>query len=317
MGDDQLDAAVNALRKLRNGHLVDANKPELYMYKEYHVEAFHDSEIRITRNILVKVRNNLISALNKYPGVLPHYLIIIMANHYMHDDVFVDFEFKNILKRIFNDIGRLLAIRREQLPIKIFKLATPTEVYITRPLPKPAAALKTDPKFKNARRAVNQMLDNLSLTLDFKPLNIDAINCAQKALFNRKGDLSDYGKERMWQSISEFIKFKDRKLASRFYKSSLTTEDIGTQYNDQDYQKGETSTAPKSAPERERNSSRPYDSYRTRRTTPTSQHQAQPSGRFSRGRPYTDDFDEYHCRYDTQGYEGYHQHDERDQYYYY
>lgn len=229
LGDEELDKSANILRKLANQHIFDAAKPELYMHREYNVEAFHDSEVKYTyNNILRKVRNNLTAAFNKYPTVMPEFIIVLMGNSYIHDHIFVEFELKAILKKVLSDITRLVASRREQLPPKVLNVR-PTQVYWMRPLPKPAAALKGDHKFKNTRRYVNQMLDNLSRTCGFKPLNIDEINCSQKALFEANGLLSDFGKERMWCSISEFIKNKDTQFNITVQKGCVSTEEAATQ----------------------------------------------------------------------------------------
>lgn len=229
LGDELLEGAANNLRKLMNQHALDTAKPELYIHSEYHVEAFHDSEIKPTyNNILRKVRNNFTAALNKFPTALPDYIVVLMGNSYVHDQTFVEFELKPILKRMFNDITRLLSVRREQLPRALHSFKS-SQVYIVRPLPKPAAALKGDQRFKNTRRYLNQMLDNLSRTHDFKPLNIDEINCSQRALFEKNGSLSDYGKERMWVSISDSIQARDAYIKSSLRTSFTHKQDAGTQ----------------------------------------------------------------------------------------
>lgn len=159
--------------------------------------------------------------MNKYPTILPNYLIILISNSYIHDQAFVEFELKTILKRVFNDVGRLLATRGEQLTRKTHNLLLSMEVFVNRPLPKPASALRGDPKFKNTRRYVNQMLDKLSTTLNFKPLNIDEINCSQRILFEKSGELSDYGMERLWFSISEFIRIRDSQRTKALEKFNV------------------------------------------------------------------------------------------------
>lgn len=199
------------------------------------MEAFHDSEIKPTyRNIMRKVRNNLTQALNKFPAVLPDYLIIMISNSYAHDPAFVDFELKTILKRVMNDIGRLLATRREQLPRKSHNLLMSTEVFLTRPLPKPAAVLKGDKMFKSTRRNINTIIDKLARTFDFKPLNVDEINCSQRALFEKTGELSDYGQERMWYSISEFIRVRDNRRKLVMTKFAVAKEDRAIQVSEND-----------------------------------------------------------------------------------
>lgn len=230
-----METMANSLRKLRNQHIFDASKPELFIYKNYHVEAFHDSEIKPTyRNIMRKVRNNLTTALNKFPMVLPNYVIVLLNNSYAHDPTFVDFEFKTILKRVMNDVGRLLASRKEQLPRKNQNLMLNTEVFVTRPLPKPAFTLSGDKSFKNARRNINSIIDKLSRTYNFKPLNIDEINCSQRILFEKNGELSDYGQERMWHSISEFIRVRDQHRLLALEKFTASKEDVGVQVSADD-----------------------------------------------------------------------------------
>lgn len=224
--------SANALRKLKNGNLLDATVPKLFIHQDFHSEAFHDSEVRKTlNNIIRKVRNNLIFAFNRYPNMLPEYIIIVLNNHYMHDEVFVDFELKGILKKVFNEVNRLISVRRDQLPKPCITKAT--EVFVTRPLPKPAFSLQKDYKFKAVRRKVNGMLDALSRTLNFTLLNVDEITCSQKALFTDEGKLSDFGRERFWVSISEFIRKREEKIAQAINKATVRSSAVATQTDEQ------------------------------------------------------------------------------------
>lgn len=286
VGDELLERTANALRKLMNQHIFDATKPELYIYKEYHVEAFHDSELKPTyRNIMRKVRNNLTFALNKFPTILPAYLIVMVNNGYLHDPTFVEFEMKTILKRVLNDIARLLSSRRDQLAKKNLSIRGNTEVFMIRPLPKPAASLTHDYKFKNTRRYFNQMMDKLSRTYNFKPLNIDEINCSQKALFERQsGDLSDFGQERMWHSISEFIKQQDLLKLRALKNVTVIKVDASTQCPEKDN---------KEQPNSEKRTQDNYDAYYTAAGQ-------RPEAHFN-ARRYDEprqQFDDYHRRYD-------------------
>lgn len=304
-----MDKSANTLRKLKNQHIFDPSKPDLYIHREYSAEAFHDNEVKPGyNNILRKVRNNLTAAMNKYPGTLPNFIIILVSNKYAHDSTFVEFEFKAILKRVLNDVGRLLATRRDQLPRKAQNLRGNTEVFVIRPLPKPATALKGDLTFKNARRSMNQMLDKLSLTLEFKPLNIDAINCTQKILFEKNGDLSDYGKERMWQSISDFIKTKDNRLEKAWASVSVAKENAEAQVTPEIIQEAfrqkggrhggrsrNTITGTASAD----GNTEQYDRYYTNNQTRSNQDQW---GQWENRR-----FDNYHRDYDRDDYRGHYQ----------
>lgn len=290
IGDDLLEQSANSLRKLKNEPIFDAAKPELFIYREYSVQAFHDNEVKThgsLNNPIRKIRNNLAMAFNQYPAILPQYLIVILGNSYIHDQVFIEFEFKAILKRILNDIGRLIATRREQIPKRASNTGLhPTEVFIIRPLPKPEAALRGNKKFKNARRYVNQMLDKLSSTYDFKPLNIDEINTSQKALFEKSGLLSEYGQERMWFSISEFIRKKDSQLAIMVRKACASKEDVGTQFPEVNF----------------------YDVPEKVEEYMTSNRRADYNGTY-RQHGGNRSFDSYHCEYDRPDYydrHGYH-----------
>lgn len=294
IGDEFLDGSANILRKLANQHIFDVAKPDLYIYREYHVEAFHDSEIKYTfNNMIRKVRNNLTAALNKFPTVLPDFVIIMLGNSYIHDQMFIEMEFKTILKRVLNDVTRLLASRREQLPLKVLNLRS-TQVFMVRPLPKPAAVLKGDQKFKNTRRYVNQMLDNLSRTCGFKPLNIDEINCSQRILFEKNGSLSEYGKERLWHSISEFIKQKDKQVKTVLQKVCAAVEDASTQVQPDQI---ELETKARQQPIEEYYTSRHHtqgDPYRTDDRSHRQRGRVNDNWAHSR----TDHFDDYHRMYD-------------------
>lgn len=310
VGDELLDSMANVLRKLVNQHIFDVSKPELYIHQECHVEAFNDSEIKYTfNNIMRKVRNNLTLALNKFPAVLPEFLIIMLGNSYIHDQVFVEMEFRPILKRVLNDVSRLLTGRKEQLPPKVLNLRG-TQVYMTRPLPKPATALKGDQKFKNTRRYLNQMMDRLSLTCEFKPLNIDAVNCSQRILFEKNGSLSDYGKERMWQSISDFIKTKDSQLQLAIQRSCVTKEDAGTQVKSEHYQSDLQAVATQGeVVDKYFTAANLRDSWTDSQTNWQSEQPQRQQEWMGYSRC---DFDDYHRRYDREDY--YPRNDRRDQY---
>lgn len=292
VGDEMLEKAANTLRKLKNEPIFDASKPELFIYKEYHVEAFHDSEIKPTfNNPMRKVRNNLTMALNKYPSVLPQYLVVILGNSYIHDHAFVDFKFKTILKRIMNDITRLLSSRKEQMPQRTQNVLLSPEVFLIRPLPKPEIAIRFDKKFN--------MIDKLSRTFNFKPLNIDEINCSQRILFEKNGQLSDYGYERMWSSISQFIKKKDQQLLLAVTKCCAAKEDAATQFPEATHEPEKVEefyTRRESAAQGYRPSSGAQgdDRYWDNHRSPYLNHQNQ--------RGY-ERFDDYHKRYDRAGYE--------------
>lgn len=292
VGDELLERTANTLRKLMNQHIFDATKPELYIYREYHVEAFHDSEVKPTyRNIMRKVRNNLTFAMNKFPAILPTYLVILINNGYLHDPAFVEFEMKTILKRVFNDVGRLLSSRKDQLAKKNCNISGDTEVFMIRPIPKPAASLTHDYKFKNTRRNFNQMLDKLALTYNFKPLNIDEINCSQRALFEKQsGELSDYGRERMWHSISEFLKRCDALKSAALSKAYIKSQDIATQCPEAGNQQDHTS---------EKSDQDNIDAYYTTSRYPQ---QREVAAYNPRRRSEQQQFDDYHRRYDREAY---------------
>lgn len=289
-----LDKSANSLRKLMNMHTFDATKPELFIYKEYHVEAFHDSELKPTyRNIMRKVRNNLTFALNKFPTILPNYVIVVISNNYLHDAAFVEFEMKTILKRVLNDVIRLLASRREQIIVKNRNNLLSTEVFIMRPLPKPAKALKRDYQFKNTRRNFNQMLDRLSRTYNFRPLNIDEINCSDRLLFEDNGDLSEFGLERMWHSISEFIRIRDKQRLAALNKFAAVKEDASTQT--EELQSFRNERGPDAGPSWDAPQDDRYDEYRT-----ATANQSRPHRQWGRFDDYH--FDEYHRKYDRNDY---------------
>lgn len=286
LGDELLDNAANALRKLINQSALDPAKPELYIRREYHVEAFHDSELKYTyNNILRKIRNNLTAALNKFPTVLPEYVVILVGNSYVHDHTFVETEMKPILKKVFNDVTRLLSTRREQLPLSLQGVKS-TQVYMIRPLPKPAIALKGDQKFKNTRRYLNQMLDNLSRTCDFQPLNIDEINCSQRALFEKNGSLSDFGKERLWISINDFIETKDLRIKSAVRKSCARKTEVATQGKPDMIT---AATQPRSG--------EPIEEYYTAEQTSSADRERRSQDQWA-PYPRRTNFDDFHRRYD-------------------
>lgn len=120
--------------------------------------------------------------------------------------------------------------------MKYRNTTNPTEVFMMRPLPKPAKAISRDYQFKNTRRNFNQLIDKLSRTMDFKPLNIDTINSSDKLLFDKSGDLSDFGQERLWVFISEFIRTRDHKRQLAAEAFVRPKEDIATQTENSEQQ---------------------------------------------------------------------------------
>lgn len=273
IGDELLDNTANSLRKLKNEYIFDASKPQLGIFKDFHVEAFHDSEVKPTyKNILRKVRNNLTAALNKFPQILPTYVVVLLNNNVIQDQAFVEYELKSILKKVLNDVGRLLSIRKDQLAAKSRNLLVDTEVFFTRPLPKPTI-FGGDQRFKNSRRQVNAMLDRLALTYDFKILNVDVINCSQKVLFENSGQLSDFGKEQLWIFLAEFLESRQRNIVTALKRAHTTTADAATQIDHDEL---------------------PYNSW-LRDESATSENQHYDDRNCTYGHR---DFDEYHTRYD-------------------
>lgn len=159
-----------------------------------------------------------------------------MLNNVIHDTVFVEFELKNILKKMLNDVGRLLSTRKDQIAPKYRGIWGDTQTYVMRPLPKPAAALVGDKHFKNTRRQTNAILDKLACTYDFAVLNIDVINCSQKVLFEKSGQLSDYGKEKFWTFISDTLSPKQRRVVHAIANAHSITQDVAVQVNETEIQ---------------------------------------------------------------------------------
>lgn len=294
IGDELLDTMANSFRKLKTDYIFDASKPQMDILKDFHVEPFNDSEIKPTyKNILRKVRNNLTIAMNKFPQVLPCYVVILLNNNMIHDSAFVDFELKHILKKMLNDVGRLLSTRKDQIPHKYRSTWGDTQVFVTRPLPKPAILLAGDQHFKNSRRQVNAMLDKLALTYDFTILNVDSINSSQKALFEKGGQLSDFGKEKFWMFISEFLQAKHNQMVSAITKAHATKHDVGIQVDGVPVAKQSSTREP--MPRNGNNYDKQYNFDNAAQYQDFSRADAQQ--RYARPQ-----FDEYHTRYDRTDY---------------
>lgn len=79
-----------------------------------------------------------------------------------------------------------------------------------RPVPQPAYSLLDPEKYKTVRRKFAQELESVTYHYRIALANLDELNCSQRVLFNDYRNLSDYGIEKFWQSISDYIRRVDR-----------------------------------------------------------------------------------------------------------
>lgn len=205
LGDNLLDDAAPKLLTMG-----EDQENILYIHEHYQVRSFQKGYGKYAQNNpYIKICENLVEAIKEFPYKLPYIIVILLGNHYAHDEPFVDFEFKDMINNILDRIQKILQDRKDQLPKKATSEREPL-IAIMRLLPKPAYCLRNVEKFKATRKRANNIIENATVSRRMLFINADEINCSQKCLFTKQGHLSDDGFERMWASISDAIMRMDR-----------------------------------------------------------------------------------------------------------
>lgn len=140
---------------------------------------------------------------------LPSTLAILLDNKYLKEEYFGDRHLIKLVKFLLDNIIHIIKKRRRQLTYPYWEENQPKIIFI-RPLPKPAFSLADPDRYKNIRRKYSSDLEEITAELKVTLANMDELNCSQRVLFDDFGNLSDYGIERFWKSLSDFIRRGDR-----------------------------------------------------------------------------------------------------------
>lgn len=122
---------------------------------------------------------------------------------------FAEREMPRLIESLFDNISSTIKLRKNQVSNAYWDDNQPKVIFL-RPLPKPAFSLADSESFKATRRVYSTELEVLTFRYRINLVNIDEINCSQRVLFDEYGNLSDYGTEKFWKSLSDYFRRNDR-----------------------------------------------------------------------------------------------------------
>lgn len=205
-GDKLVDSVSGHLEKL-----IDKAPDELYLTKNYQVECFNTENKRgyFSNNFLVRISNSFITALNSAQAILPTAVVIMLSNNFLKDEYFAERAMPSLVEKLLENIHQTIRHRKKQVDHR-YVIDNFPRVILLRPIPRPAYSLINADKYKGIRRKFSSELERITYHFRVALVNLDELNCSQRVLFNDYGNLSDYGVEKFWQSISDYFRRTDR-----------------------------------------------------------------------------------------------------------
>lgn len=167
-------------------------------------------------------------ALNASKFVLPTVLLLILDNKYLKEENFGDKQMPYLVEQLIISILNTVKTRKKQLHNSYWADHEP-RIVLLRPMPRPAYSLVDPQKYKTIRRSYSREMEAIANHYRVTFLNIDELNCSQRVLFDDFGDLSPYGTERLWKSISDFFRRADREEYYAIKKYRTTKKSVATQ----------------------------------------------------------------------------------------
>lgn len=226
-------------------HLIATiqNAPdELYLTKNYDIKCFNADNKQgfLSNNFLVRVSNTLTTALNVTEYAMPAAIVIMIDNKYLKEDYFGDRHLASLVNVMLQNIIDTIRKRKRQLSYPYWEEHQP-KIIILRPIPRPAYSIADPDKYKNIRRKYAQELEDITTKLRVSLVNLDELNCSQRVLFDDFGNLSDYGIEKFWKSLSDHFRRVDRDEHYAIKKFRTPKKSAATQtYTAQSGQKAAT-----------------------------------------------------------------------------
>lgn len=212
-------------------NLIQNQPEELYFTKNFQIETFGKDNIKgyHSNNFLIRIGNSFTTALNNAKIVLPSAILIILDNAFLKDEVMADQEMPKLVYHILNAIHETIKARKKLIGNAYWEDNQP-KVILLRPLPRPAYSLLDPQKHKALRRLYAQHIEKITERFRVTLLNVDELNCSQRVLFNQFGNLSAYGVEKFWKSISDYFRRSDRDeyYAVKTYRTPKRTVGIQT-----------------------------------------------------------------------------------------
>lgn len=209
---------------------MEEHPQDLYLTKNYEMEVFSKDNQKgyHSNNFLVRISNSFITALNSAKITLPSAIVILLNNHFLKDDYMADQGMPRLVDRLLYFLHETVKNRKKQLPNSYWEDHEP-KIILMRPLPRPAYSLLDPQKHKTLRRLYSQHIEKITSLYRVLLLNSDELNCSQRVLFDDFGNLSPYGQERFWKSLSDHFRRADRDeyYAVKQYRTPKKT--LGTQ----------------------------------------------------------------------------------------
>lgn len=225
LGDELLDRVSDQLQKA-----IDKDPEKYYLTHNYQVTVFNtDNKIGyISKNFLIRISNSFITALNASQSILPAVVLIMLDNAFLKEREFAEKHMPRMVELLLDNIMSTIKLRKKQVTNPYWEDNKP-KVILLRPLPRPAFSLLDSEKYKNTRRHFSTELENITLKYRVTLANVDEINCSQRVLFDDYGNLSDYGTEKFWKSISDYLRRTDRDEYYAIKKYRTPKKSEGTQ----------------------------------------------------------------------------------------
>lgn len=214
-------------------HILAAiqNTPdELYLTKNYEIKCFtaDNKQGFLSNNFLIRINNTLTTALNVTEYAMPSAIVLLIDNKYLKEDYFGDRQLAPLVNFMLQGVIDTIRKRKRQLSYPFWEEHQP-RIILLRPIPRPAYSIADPDKYKNIRRKYAQDLEELTAKLRVSLVNLDELNCSQRVLFDDFGNLSDYGIERFWKSLSDHFRRVDRDEHYAIKKFRTPKKTVATQ----------------------------------------------------------------------------------------
>lgn len=225
LGDGLLD---NVAPHLEN--ILEKAPETLYITKHYHLTAYttENKQGYFSNNFLVRIVNSLTTGLNAANILLPSAIVIMLSNSFLKNEYMAEREMPRLLEKLFEEIIDIIRERKRQVH-HYFVTDNQPRIIFLRPIPRPAYSLVDGDKYKSVRRKFAQEIEAITYHYRIALVNLDELNCSQRVLFNDYGNLSDYGIEKFWLSLSDYFRRVDRDEYNAIKLFQIPKKTIGTQ----------------------------------------------------------------------------------------
>lgn len=151
-----------------------------------------------------------------------------------------------LVEKLIAGILDAVRLRKKQVDYP-YILDNQPRLILLRPVPRPAFCLLNPELYKTTRRKFSTDLEEITHHYRVQLVNLDELNCSQRVLFNEFGNLSDYGIERFWKSLSDFFRRSDRDEYNAIKLFRVHKKSVGTQTYTQQKKGTDTQSNPNQA----------------------------------------------------------------------